>query len=254
MYYSSWNSHQAKDGVLSPQDALTKDPWFWAKSHSSLSGSRIQKLRNITLIRPFRNYYLTRKHSSYSFATTTRGVLWVWIKPSLKTHSISQIQTAMSLKLMAYCPLHSRLNHSCIPNLKIPTIDGEIISSFVTRDIDAGEEINFCYNTDFAGRTRYERHQARRSACGCIACLPGTPFQLLSNMRRWWIRGLQYLTQDVDLDGQRQSSHSAILVDSKLKIAEETFSIPLSSKLAYTLFSIVLLEEEGLLDDLMVEN
>lgn len=58
----------------------------------------------------------------------------------------------------------------------------------------------------------------------------------------------------MDLDGQRQSSHSAILVDSKLKIAEETFSIPLSSKLAYTLFSIVLLEEEGLLDDLMVEN
>jgi hypothetical protein len=147
-------------------------------------------------------------------------------------------------------PLHSRFNHSCTPNSKIPTVSGEVISSFATRDIDAGEEINFCYNPDFEGRTRYERHQALRFTCDCVACLPGTPFQQLSDMRRRLIRGLQYLTHGVDLDGQRQSSH-AIIFDSTLKFVAETFSITLSSRLIYALLTMFFLEEEGLLDDFM---
>ncbi|CAG8891230.1 unnamed protein product [Penicillium egyptiacum] len=147
-------------------------------------------------------------------------------------------------------PLHSRFNHSCIPNSEVPTVTGEAISSFATRDIAAGEEINFCYNPGFQGRTRYERHQALRFTCHCVACLPGTPFQQLSDMRRRLIRGLQYLSHGVDLDGQRQSSHS-IIFDSKLKFAAETFSITLSSRLIYALLMILFLEEEGLLDDSM---
>ncbi|KAJ5373483.1 hypothetical protein N7517_005489 [Penicillium concentricum] len=147
-------------------------------------------------------------------------------------------------------PLHSRFNHSCVPNSKIPTISGEIISSFATRDIHAGEEINFCYETDFEGRTRHERHQALRFTCNCVACLRGTPFQKLSDIRRRLIRGLQYLARGADLDGKRQSSRS-IIVDSKLKMMAETFAIPLSSRLIYALLSIFFLEEEGLLDDFM---
>lgn len=151
-------------------------------------------------------------------------------------------------------PLHSRFNHSCLPNSKIPTNNGEIISAFATQDIGAGEEITICYNTDFEGRTRHERHQALRFACNCRACLLGTPFQQLSDLRRRLIRGLQYLTLGVDLDGKRQSSHAPIIVDTKLRIAAETFSIPISSRLIYTLLTIFLIEEEGLLDDLMVER
>ncbi|KGO68388.1 hypothetical protein PITC_070130 [Penicillium italicum] len=147
-------------------------------------------------------------------------------------------------------PLHSRFNHSCLPNSKVPTVSGEVISSFATRDIDVGEEINFCYNTDFECRTRYERHQALRFTCDCMACLPGTPFQRLSDMRRRLIRGLQYLARGVDLDGQRQSSHS-IIVDSTMKFVAETFSITLSSRFIYALLSIFFLEEEGLLDDFL---
>ena len=147
-------------------------------------------------------------------------------------------------------PLHSRFNHSCIPNSKIPTVTGEVISSFATRDIEAGEEITFCYSTDFAERTRYERHQALRFTCDCMACRPGTPFQELSDMRRRLIRGLQYLTRGVDLDGQAEGLHP-IIVDSTLKFVAETFSIPLSSRLIYTLLTIFFLEEEGLLDDFM---
>jgi hypothetical protein len=150
--------------------------------------------------------------------------------------------------------LHSRFNHSCIPNSKVPITGGEIIASFATRDIVAGEEITLCYNTDFECRTRHDRHQALRFVCDCKACLTGTPFQQLSDMRRTLIRGLQYLTLGVDLNGQRQGSASPIIVDSKLKKEAEDFSIPLSARLIYDLLVMCLLEEEGLLDDFMVER
>jgi hypothetical protein len=108
-------------------------------------------------------------------------------------------------------------------------------------------------STDFECRTRHDR-QALRFVCDCKACLTGTPFQQLSDMRRTLIRGLQYLTLGVDLNGQRQGSASPIIVDSKLKKAAEDFSIPLSARLIYNLLVVYLLEEEGLLDDFMVER
>lgn len=151
-------------------------------------------------------------------------------------------------------PLHSRFNHSCIPNSKIPTTSGDIISIFATQDIDAGEEITFCYNTDFECRTRYERHQALRFTCSCLACCPGTPLQQLSDTRRRLIRGLQYLTLGVDLDGQKQNSQFPIIVDLELRNAAESLSIPISSRFVYYLLTIFLLEEEGLLDYFMIKR
>jgi hypothetical protein len=151
--------------------------------------------------------------------------------------------------------LHSRFNHSCIPNSKVPdTGGGDTIASFATRDIVAGEEITFCYNTGFECMTRHERHQALRFVCDCKACLPGTPFQQLSDMRRTFIRGLEYLTHGVDLNGQRQGSASPIIIDPKLKKAAEDFAIPISARLIYKLLVMYLLEEEGLLDHFMVER
>jgi hypothetical protein len=73
-------------------------------------------------------------------------------------------------------------------------------------------------------------------------------------MRRILIRRLQYLTLGVDLNGQRQGSASPIIVDSKLKKTAEENSIPLSARLIYNLLVMSLLEEEGLLDDFMVER
>jgi len=78
--------------------------------------------------------------------------------------------------------------------------------------------------------------------------------QQLSDMRRTLIRGLQYLTLSVDLNRQRQSSASPIIVDSKLKKIAEDFSIPLSVRLIYNLLVMSLLKEERLLDDFMVER
>jgi hypothetical protein len=134
----------------------------------------------------------------------------------------------------------------------VPITRRDVIESFATRDIVAGEEITLCYNTDFECRTRRERHQALGFACNCQACLEGTPFQKLSDMRRRLIRGVEYLANGVDIDGQRQSLGSPIITDPRLKLAAETLSIPLSSRLIYRLLAAALLEEEGLLDDFMV--
>jgi len=154
--------------------------------------------------------------------------------------------------------LLSRLNHSCIPNSKVPVAEanGESIANFAIRDIAAGEEITFCYSRGFELRTRNDRHRALRFECDCKACLIGTPFQELSDTRRTLIRGLQYLRLGIDMVGlgQKQGAASPIIFDPELRKAVETFSIPISSRLIYSLLVVYLLEEEGLLDDFTVER
>ena len=147
--------------------------------------------------------------------------------------------------------LQSRFNHSCIPNAKIPLSKKEIVTNFATRDIVAGEEITFCYETDFEGKTRHERHQALRFVCDCKACLVNTPFRQLSDIRRTLIRGLRYLKCGRDISG---CSSSPIIFDPKVRKAAERFEFPLSARLIYDLLIVVLLEEEKLLDDFMVEG
>ncbi|KAG9233747.1 hypothetical protein BJ875DRAFT_511371 [Amylocarpus encephaloides] len=126
-------------------------------------------------------------------------------------------------------------------HLNNPLMYGHFLlhSHFNHSDIFAGEEITFCYYTDFECRTRHERHQALLFVCHCRTCLPETTFQQLSDMRRRLIRGLQYLMLGKDLDGQRQK-------------AAENFNIPISARFIYSLLGIYLLEEEGLLDDFMI--
>ncbi|KAI2602232.1 hypothetical protein GGR54DRAFT_531612 [Hypoxylon sp. NC1633] len=154
--------------------------------------------------------------------------------------------------------LHSRMNHSCIPNSTVPTTNGIIITSYATRDIPAGEEITICYGTgdgtDYEARTRQERMQALGFVCDCKACTLCTSFQQLSDLRRRFIRGLQYLLNGEDSDGQRLGSDSPIVIDPVLKNQAETRSIPVSSRLIYLLLIVFLLEEEGVLDDFMVER
>ncbi|SPQ25777.1 0f64f5e1-8546-4b25-b755-685281cc512f [Thermothielavioides terrestris] len=156
--------------------------------------------------------------------------------------------------------LHSRFNHSCLPNAKVPTgIVGDEIASFATRDILAGEEITICYGPVFECLTRQERHQALGFTCDCRACLPGTPFQRLSDARRRLSRGLQYLTQGVDVDvpgdgGLGTSSLSPVIVDPQLWRAAQNFDIPLTSRFIYGLLGAFLWAEAGLLDDFLFQR
>jgi hypothetical protein len=151
--------------------------------------------------------------------------------------------------------LHSRINHSCVPNIKLPnTVSGEEIASYAIREIAAGEELFMCYDTYFECRIRSERHRLLRFECTCKACVLGTRFQQLSDMRRTLIRGLNYLIGGKDIDGQRHDALTSIIVDPELKVAAETSRIPPSSLFIYSILQMTLTEQEGLMDNLLVER
>lgn len=149
--------------------------------------------------------------------------------------------------------LLSRINHSCIPNAKIPdsNIEGTSIACFATRDIEEGEEITFCYNTDFMCRTSRDRHRELRFVCECKACRSGTTFHRLSEMRRTMIRGLQYLLHGKDFDGKRGPQ---VVFEVGLRRKAEKFDIGAADRLVYIILTMVLLEQEGLLDRFMLER
>lgn len=146
--------------------------------------------------------------------------------------------------------LASRFNHSCLPNAATPANEEEIVTLCATRDIMVGEEITFCYDSYTKMQNRRERHQTLEFVCDCKACLLGTPFQQLSDLRRRFCRGVQYLVHGVDLDGQK----SSIIADPELKKAAENFRIPISARLIYNLLILCLLEAEGLMSDFMFER
>lgn len=156
--------------------------------------------------------------------------------------------------------LLSRFNHSCAPNSKIPTSvtesGRETLAIFAKRDISVGEEITFNYLPGFELKCQHERHQLLQFTCKCEACHAGPSPQRASDMRRTLVRGLQYLSRGGDLDVQAQDSTLPFSIDPELKLKEaaEELRIPLSSRFVYDLLSIVLLEEEGLMDDLIVKK
>ncbi|KAJ6086955.1 hypothetical protein N7467_005869 [Penicillium canescens] len=78
---------------------------------------------------------------------------------------------------------------------------GDTKERFTTNDIDAGEEITFCYDPYDAHMTRSERHESLQHmgfACKCRACQLEAPFQQLSGLRRRLIRGVRYLANGKD--------------------------------------------------------
>lgn len=232
---------------------LSEEPLFTIrKPHSEIT--------NEVLVRAFQKlpvnrkplFFLLRDNASEAFRSMEHAFAENSFNMASEDHTGQQLDYLHGLFL-----LHSRFNHSCSPNSKIPITGGEIthLRSFATRDIVPGEEIAFSYAADFGCRTREERHRELRFVCNCDACQPRTPFQKLSDMRRRLARGLQYLQIGVDLDGQRQDAPDRPLItDPQLKRAAETFRIPLSSRFIYGLLMMSLLEQEGLLDDFLAER
>jgi hypothetical protein len=73
-------------------------------------------------------------------------------------------------------------------------------------------------------------------------------------MRRTLIRGLYYLVLGHDLNEKEKECASPIIADSELRIRAERFGIPLSSRLIYNVLSALLLQQEGLLDDFLLDR
>ena len=149
--------------------------------------------------------------------------------------------------------LHSRFNHSCFPNCKIPddVQPDDSVISYATRDIEAGAEIVFCYESDFDYRTRDDRHRILRFECTCRACDKTSDIHVLSEMRRILMRGLDYLNTGRDIDQSLHGSRTTrpIIGDAGLRKTAETYSISLSSRFIYNLLMMALCEQEGLLDE-----
>lgn len=152
--------------------------------------------------------------------------------------------------------LSSRFNHSCcFVNATVGgNGKGTPHSLTTTRDIEAGEEITFSHHPASECRPALERHQRLGFVCKCKACLPDTLFQQLSDMRRRLLRGLKYLIYGADLDGKKQNSTSPIIFEAKLKRDAEDSSIPISSMFICYILAMFLLEQEGLLDQFLLQE
>ncbi|EHK43119.1 uncharacterized protein TrAtP1_001696 [Trichoderma atroviride] len=154
--------------------------------------------------------------------------------------------------------LLSRFNHSCAPNSKVPLLvterGQETLAIIAKKDISVGEEITFSYLPGFELKAQHERHRLLQFTCKCDACHAGIEQKQASDLRRTLVRGLQYLSRGNDPDDQAQDSTLPFSIDPELKKAAEELRIPLSSRFVYDLLSMVLLEEEGLMDDLIVKK
>ncbi|KAF9894854.1 hypothetical protein FE257_004475 [Aspergillus nanangensis] len=159
--------------------------------------------------------------------------------------------------------LHSRFNHSCVPNIRAEfgnNMGG--LQNFALRDIAVGEEL-VCsyYGTIYPGSFRHEREERLHFDCDCPACRPGTLFYELSEMRRTLIRGLCYLLygrdiyaqEDAQEDAQEERDTPPIILDQTLRTAAENHSIPVPNRLVYVFLVAILLEEEGLPVDYIIE-
>lgn len=244
--WGAFATKEIKQGAI----ILREDPLFiiW-KPHQEISGDDVWGA--FQRLKPFekQQFLLLRDNGSQHFDRMERA--FAENSFALLDSSMSQTKSGMSHGLYL---LHSRLNHSCIPNSKIPETCGPSIASYAMRDIAAGEEVTFCYNPGFECRIRCERHRVLGFTCTCEACAIGTPFHQLSELRRTLIRGLQYLTLGVDLVGKNQGSTFSIIFDSELKRKAESRSIPLTSRLIYNVLSVLLIEQEGLLDAFLLER
>jgi hypothetical protein len=208
--------------------------------------------RNTNSAKPFNPCHSVQNDNSCAFATTaTRPKIFsTWTQ----VFSENCFVTSEKPPIWGCFLLHSRFNHSCLPNTKILEVKaGETITSLAVKEIAASEEITICYNNDFEVRTTDERHKALRFpvVCNCKACLPGTTFQQLSDMRRTLVRGLNYLLHGRDLDGSKSTT---IIVDPEMKKAAQELNITLSARLVYNVLVMVLLDQEGLLDDIQAEK
>lgn len=112
----------------------------------------------------------TRQRAQFSLLRDNGSKFFTSLKKALNqiSFNISDGSPATDVFLV-----HSRFNHFCLPNSRVPAYPGGTIQLYAIKDIEAGEEICFSY-LDFKGQTRNERQEFMDFVCECKACLPGT--------------------------------------------------------------------------------
>ncbi|CAG8978357.1 hypothetical protein HYALB_00012492 [Hymenoscyphus albidus] len=146
--------------------------------------------------------------------------------------------------------VHSRFNHSCVPNMQV-THNNVQLKSYAFRDIMAGEEITFSYREMLyktSAQRREELQEEKIFVRDCRACVPGNPFQEQSDSRRRLLRGLKFLRTGEDPEERENSpDRYPIIFDAQLKqdIANKRVAIYL--EFICMLLSACLSEKEGFL-------
>jgi hypothetical protein len=160
-----------------------------------------------------------------------------------------------------FLPLHSRLNHSCVPNCmnvnvvaEAPANNDGAVACIATQNIAKGDELTVSYKVGLRCMTRTERQRNLRFVCTRKACAAGIPSQQLSDMLRTLARGCSYLFRGTDVTRQKLASETALVSDPKLKKAAEEMNIKLCNRLVYLLLIMTLFEQEGVMDSFMVQR
>lgn len=153
--------------------------------------------------------------------------------------------------------LLSRFNNSCIPNAIIPPEEASEaggLKLFAIKDIAVGEEIMFCYVSDWYWQTKAERDASALMdfCCRCAACSGGF-FQILSDTRRRFMFGLRYALSGADpITRKFQDDRHSVFLNLDVKRVVEKRALPLTTRFIYHLLLMLLLEQEGTLDQFVV--
>ncbi|KAJ4326308.1 hypothetical protein N0V84_003174 [Fusarium piperis] len=153
--------------------------------------------------------------------------------------------------------IQSRFNHSCQPNSSVPTAEDNndlYLKRYALEDIKVGEEITFCYQPGFNSKTRLERQKLLTFECLCKCCTRGKSAQQLSDLRRTFIKALDYLAFGAFPDGTKDRSDRPLICDPALKRACESQDLPISNKFVYHILYMCLAEQEKLMSNTMLER
>lgn len=103
-------------------------------------------------------------------------------------------------------PLASRFNHSCQPNtVWLTALSKDYHTLRTVKDVEEGEELTFCYSSDFSLMTTHQRQQElekpkRNFQCACTHCALPLAQLAVSDMRRHLLRQLHRWLRKKDLD------------------------------------------------------
>ncbi|CAG8951278.1 hypothetical protein HYFRA_00008027 [Hymenoscyphus fraxineus] len=148
--------------------------------------------------------------------------------------------------------VHSRFNHSCVPNMKVVHNPNNVqLESYAFRDIMAGEEITFSYWQSLyktSAQRREMLQEVKSFVCDCRACVPGTAFQEQSDSRRRLLRGLKFLRIGKDPEERENSpDRYPLIFDAQLKQDIANKRVPKYLEFICMLLGAFLSEKEGFL-------
>lgn len=169
--------------------------------------------------------------------------------PFFKTFTAWMIQNSFNVDEhgLGFYLVQSRFNHSCRPNSALPHTDLEndtVLKRTAIMDIEAGEEITFCYQPDLVTKTRLERHKQLWFQCRCECCMLDPAASQLSDMRRTFMKALDYLFFGALHNGKIDTSKRPLICDPVLKKTAEDKKLLITSQFVYHILYMAIAEHE----------